>query len=142
MAILSTELGVKITTQPRPYCPECGAQMYLRLPRPGGKLFDPFWGCSLYPECRGSRNIDPRTGEPFPDQEPEPYDPPMVGDGYGEGGMIRTITNRETGALEGWHCTNCDQTWKVARQPKHVPGCEVGEAERDQSAKLARKASE
>jgi DNA topoisomerase-1 len=46
--------GIRI--HPKPYCPNCGAQMVLRKPK-GYKDYDPFWGCSQYPECRGSRNI-------------------------------------------------------------------------------------
>jgi DNA topoisomerase-1 len=45
-----------IRTHPKPYCPECGAQMVLRKPKKH-QDYDPFWGCSQYPECRGSRNI-------------------------------------------------------------------------------------
>jgi len=59
-----TEFGVKIQTQPRPYCRDCGGQMYLRLPKPKD-YWQPFWGCSQYKDgCNGSRNIDPHTGEP------------------------------------------------------------------------------
>lgn len=47
-----------IRTKPVPYCPQCGAKMVLRKPKPHEEWrFDPFWGCSQYPECRGTRNI-------------------------------------------------------------------------------------
>jgi len=45
-----------IQTYPEPYCPECGAKMVLRRPK-SHQSWEPFWGCSQYPECRGSRNI-------------------------------------------------------------------------------------
>lgn len=35
-----------------PHCPTCGASMRRRSGRRG-----PFWGCSRYPACRGTRNI-------------------------------------------------------------------------------------
>ncbi len=41
-----------------PACPECGAPMVKRRSRRG-----PFWGCSRYPECRGTRTADGKTRE-------------------------------------------------------------------------------
>ena len=55
-------------TKPEPYCPECGAKMVLRragLFAPG--KFDPFWGCSEYPDCRGTRDIGD-DGKPIYDE--------------------------------------------------------------------------
>jgi ssDNA-binding Zn-finger/Zn-ribbon topoisomerase 1 len=52
-----------IKTKPEPNCPECGGKMVLRLPR-NDQNWSPFWGCKDYPNCRGSVNIDPQTGEP------------------------------------------------------------------------------
>ena len=57
-----------IQTKPVPYCPDCGAQMVLRIPR-GNKQFDPFWGCSRFPDCRGSRNILPNGKPEMTDDE-------------------------------------------------------------------------
>jgi ssDNA-binding Zn-finger/Zn-ribbon topoisomerase 1 len=51
-----------IKTEPKPYCPECGGQMTLRRPK-SYQDWEAFWGCSNYPECRGSRNIM-SNGEP------------------------------------------------------------------------------
>jgi ssDNA-binding Zn-finger/Zn-ribbon topoisomerase 1 len=34
-----------------------------------GRDFDSFWGCTKYPKCHGSRNIDPDTGKPETDYE-------------------------------------------------------------------------
>jgi DNA topoisomerase-3 len=35
--------------KPLPRCPKCGAEMLLRWSRRG-----PFYGCSRYPECKGT----------------------------------------------------------------------------------------
>lgn len=47
-----------------PRCLDCGAIMLLRKPKPGA-LWDPFWGCSDFPGCRGTRPADPETCEPI-----------------------------------------------------------------------------
>ena len=44
--------------------------MALRKPKAGGKDFKPFWGCSDYPDCRGTRNIM-ESGKPETDVELE-----------------------------------------------------------------------
>ena len=46
-----------IRTKPEPYCLECDAKMILRRPS-GNQTWDPFWGCSQYPDCRGTRSIN------------------------------------------------------------------------------------
>lgn len=51
---------VNFSPDPWPYCPDCGAKMVLRVRRSDGKRF---WGCSDFPDCRGSRNIL-ENGEP------------------------------------------------------------------------------
>jgi ssDNA-binding Zn-finger/Zn-ribbon topoisomerase 1 len=58
-----------IKTKPEPYCPDCGGRMKLRKPGPGA-AWDPFWGCSNYPGCKGSRDILP-NGEPEFDERYE-----------------------------------------------------------------------
>lgn len=45
-----------IQTKPEPYCPECGARMVLKRPRPN-QGWEPFWGCSRFPDCKGTRQI-------------------------------------------------------------------------------------
>jgi hypothetical protein len=40
---------------PAPLCPRCGAAMVLRTARKGTEDERPFWGCTGYPECRGTR---------------------------------------------------------------------------------------
>ena len=54
-----------IMLYPKPYCPKCGATMKLRRPK-SVKTFEPFWGCSTYPDCNGTRNID-ADGKPEDD---------------------------------------------------------------------------
>ena len=63
-----------IQTTPIPFCPHCEdleieTPMVLRQPKPGQK-WPAFWGCSLYPQCRGTRNIKP-DGTPETDEEKE-----------------------------------------------------------------------
>ena len=119
----TTEIGTPIVTQPRPLCPECGAGMFLRLPKPGGNIFDPFWGCSTFPKCRGARDINVHTGEPVEDEEIEVFEmPPGKGTGYGHEGRIDTITN-QGGFLLGWKCTVCKATWRQGMPDKHKKGC-------------------
>jgi restriction system protein len=38
-----------------PACPECGMQMVMRTARKGPDAGSPFWGCSTFPKCRGTR---------------------------------------------------------------------------------------
>ena len=50
-----------------PECPKCGAPMRLINPRDEDRTdYEPFWGCTEYAntKCRGTRQIDPRTGLP------------------------------------------------------------------------------
>ena len=36
-----------------PKCPQCGAHMALRTAKTGKNAGQPFWGCTLYPDCKG-----------------------------------------------------------------------------------------
>jgi four helix bundle suffix protein len=38
-----------------PVCPSCGRPMLLRTARKGQKAGQPFWGCSGFPDCKGTR---------------------------------------------------------------------------------------
>lgn len=38
-------------------CPVCGAAMAKRLAKKGANAGQEFWGCSRYPQCRGTRPI-------------------------------------------------------------------------------------
>ena len=42
----------------RPRCPVCNRVMAARNARHGRALGDWFWGCSAYPDCHGTREID------------------------------------------------------------------------------------
>lgn len=42
---------------PAPTCPRCNASMLERIARTGGNQGKRFWGCSKFPECRGTREI-------------------------------------------------------------------------------------
>ena len=41
-----------------PACPLCGKVMVLRTARQGKEIGSRFWGCSGYPECKGTRPIE------------------------------------------------------------------------------------
>ncbi len=43
------------TMPSQPTCPQCGKPMVSRTARHGPKIGSQFWGCSSYPECRGTR---------------------------------------------------------------------------------------
>jgi len=50
-----------------PACPLCGKPMRQRTARKGPHAGEPFWSCSGYPECRGTRPVEaPRTQDPGP----------------------------------------------------------------------------
>ncbi|EHJ1212961.1 hypothetical protein J9J89_004882, partial [Salmonella enterica] len=41
--------------QCRPDCPDCGSPMRLRKGKaPGKKRASKFWGCTAYPDCKGT----------------------------------------------------------------------------------------
>lgn len=41
-----------------PTCPECGGKMRRRMARSGKNAGKAFWGCTSYPECRGTREVE------------------------------------------------------------------------------------
>jgi four helix bundle suffix protein len=45
------------TEQP-PNCPDCGKAMALRTARQGKRTGSRFWGCTGFPECRGTREFE------------------------------------------------------------------------------------
>jgi len=61
-----------IRTVPIPHCPDCGAVMWLRRPRPDQE-WDAFWGCNRYPHCHGVRHIQV-DGTPEEDDPIEAYE--------------------------------------------------------------------
>ena len=42
---------------PPPVCPQCGALMALRTAKSGKNQGGQFWGCTKYPECKGTAEI-------------------------------------------------------------------------------------
>lgn len=40
-----------------PSCPQCGAAMAKRTAKRGGNAGNVFWGCSRYPDCKGTRSV-------------------------------------------------------------------------------------
>ena len=43
---------------PAPACPHCGLAMVLRTARSGRNAGSQFWGCSAYPDCKGTRPFE------------------------------------------------------------------------------------
>ena len=41
-----------------PVCPLCGKPMAVRTARKGARAGSQFWGCTGYPECNGTKNLD------------------------------------------------------------------------------------
>lgn len=50
--------GTKHKAQSTPSCPKCGAPMRKRLCKRGVNAGRPFWACSRYPECDGTRRYE------------------------------------------------------------------------------------
>lgn len=46
-----------------PLCPKCGAPMRRRTARQGPGAGSQFWGCSKYPDCKGTRPLTPSPGD-------------------------------------------------------------------------------
>ena len=44
-------------SEPVPECPECGKPMRQRITRSGEKSGKSFWGCTRYPKCKGTREM-------------------------------------------------------------------------------------
>ncbi|MRR50334.1 MAG: hypothetical protein EG825_05380 [Rhodocyclaceae bacterium] len=38
-----------------PGCPACGSPMVKRIAKKGANGGEPFWGCTQYPRCRGTK---------------------------------------------------------------------------------------
>ena len=49
-----TRKAVRDTLETAPVCPQCGAAMYRRKAKSGRNAGQEFWGCSAYPECKGT----------------------------------------------------------------------------------------
>lgn len=48
-----------VQAAPPPACPRCGKHMVQRTARQGEHAGQPFWGCSAYPDCKGTRPTQP-----------------------------------------------------------------------------------
>ncbi|MDD5204238.1 MAG: four helix bundle suffix domain-containing protein [Desulfobacterales bacterium] len=48
--------------QQAPACPLCGKAMVMRTARKGKKAGSTFWGCSGFPECKGTRPVEAADG--------------------------------------------------------------------------------
>lgn len=55
----STTKPVAVTDAETPSCPVCGAPMVRRQAKREGSA--PFWGCSAFPRCRGTRQLGRQT---------------------------------------------------------------------------------
>jgi restriction system protein len=55
----------KEQSQRAPVCPRCGSEMVSRTARQGANAGQSFWGCPKFPECRGTRRIQPPSA-PLP----------------------------------------------------------------------------
>lgn len=49
--------------QAAPCCPVCNKRMVRRTARRGDRAGSAFWGCSAYPECRGTRPLESAENE-------------------------------------------------------------------------------
>lgn len=43
---------------PAPACPLCGRPLVVRTARKGDRAGSPFWGCSVFPACKGTRPME------------------------------------------------------------------------------------
>ncbi|HCE43400.1 MAG TPA: four helix bundle protein [Lentisphaeria bacterium] len=56
-----TDLSDPSDRSASPICPSCGKAMILRTARQGASPGSNFWGCSAYPNCRGTRQLEKST---------------------------------------------------------------------------------
>lgn len=52
----------------KPPCPKCGKPMLQRTARKGSKTGQPFWGCSGYPDCKGTLAVSPSAKSDLSDR--------------------------------------------------------------------------
>lgn len=57
---------------PPPACPACGQPMRQRTARQGSRAGQKFWGCSAYPDCKGTRPFDPTQASDGPGHTARP----------------------------------------------------------------------
>jgi restriction system protein len=56
--VVSSVAPLPDTTPDRPECPSCGKPMVLRRAKTGKNVGQEFWGCSMFPQCRGTRTCE------------------------------------------------------------------------------------
>jgi four helix bundle suffix protein len=56
---------------PAPACPRCGKPMVQRMARSGPQAGGAFWGCSAYPECKGTRAVEKASPAGQPNRSDE-----------------------------------------------------------------------
>jgi predicted RNA-binding Zn-ribbon protein involved in translation (DUF1610 family) len=85
-------------TSAPPLCPQCGSQMIIRSARQGSNNGSQFFGCSRFPDCRGTRPI----------QSPEPVvarrDTPLCPD-CGRAMVIKTARSGHFAGKPFWGCS-------------------------------------
>lgn len=52
-----------VPTQQTPPCPQCNRPMRLRTAKQGSNAGSQFWGCSGYPECKGTKKFEPNSSD-------------------------------------------------------------------------------
>ena len=120
-----------------PDCPDCGSGMVRRTARQGPGAGNDFWGCSNYPNCRGTRNI-PSAPE-VADDSPDCPD-------CGSGMVRRKARQGPNAGNDFWGCSHypeCLGTRDMPSVPEEDDGEEaetpsddhkiVSEAEQDES---------
>ena len=56
--VATSKVGETRTTSTAPPCPLCSKAMVKRVAKRGGTSGSEFWGCSAYPACRGTRQLE------------------------------------------------------------------------------------
>jgi restriction system protein len=74
-----------------PDCPDCGKTMVLRTARQGKQSGSQFWGCSGYPECRSTRELERGGGSKRSDRSDH------SGRSDGSGGSDGSVGSQRTG---------------------------------------------
>ena len=118
-----------------PNCPSCGSGMVRRTARTGPNAGNDFWGCSDYPECRGTIDISsgPEDGKEgtYKDADDDAPDCPSCGSGM----VRRTARTGPNAGNDFWGCSDypeCRSTIDISSGPKdnndspNCPDCSSG----------------
>ena len=106
-------------------CPDCSSPLVMRFGRYGG-----FLGCTGYPECKYTRDIETPEGEEGEKKEGSEEGPPCE-----KCGQPMTLKRSRFGTFYGCsaypECTNIRKTGPAAASPKSTgiacPECKEGE---------------